>query len=419
MKTTSSNSRGRATRAVFAASIASLALVVAACSPAPTDGAVKGANGSEKTPTTIEGGTIKNPSVVAPPTTAPQGTDKPGTEKPGTDNGMPGTPTQPSMPTTPAQPSPGGNPGLAVDVSRIPAARPGVGSPRIGAAQYSKRAGDGSAQFRVNCLFSHMGFNDPVVFPGRANASHLHIFFGNTSVDSTTTPESVRSSGNSTCAGGTANRSSYWAPAVIDTATGAPVISDANQTDRDHFLQVYYKTGYDGVLPATVRNFPVGLRMIAGTASSTSPQQRIVSYSCTEGSAAQVPQQASFPQCAPGQLFIMSVLFPQCWDGVNLDSPDHKSHMAYGAGWPDKGCPSSHPVPLAQITQNFRYRVPAGGMANWRLSSDMYSGPAGYSGHADWMNGWDPAVFQRVIDNCYRGGFDCQMNLLGDGQALL
>jgi hypothetical protein len=47
-----------------------------------------------------------------------------------------------------------------------------------------------------------------------------------------------------------------------------------------------------------------------------------------------------------------------------------------------------------------------------------YEGPAGYSGHADWMNGWDPAVFQRVVDNCYRGGFDCQMNLLGDGQEL-
>ena len=53
---------------------------------------------------------------------------------------------------------------------------------------------------------------------------------------------------------------------------------------------------------------------------------------------------------------VMSIMFPQCWDGVNLDSPNHKSHMAYGAGWPDKGCPSTHPVPLAQITQNFRYR---------------------------------------------------------------
>ncbi len=263
-----------------------------------------------------------------------------------------------------------------------------------------------------------MRFDDPLVMPGRPGATHLHIFFGNSAVDAFSTPESVRTTGSSTCTGGTANRTAYWAPAVIDTATGAPVMSQANATDRENFLQVYYKSGYDGVLPRTINNFPVGLRMIAGSASSTSPQDRRVAYACNGPGGPAVYPQASFPRCAPGQLFIMSVDFPQCWDGVNLDSPDHKSHMAYGAGWPDKGCPSSHPVPLASITQNFRYRVPAGGMATWRLSSDMYEGPAGYSGHADWMNGWDQSVFQKVVDNCYRQGRDCQMNLLGDGTAL-
>ena len=345
-----------------------------------------------------------------PPPTAGGKAPKPAPTTPGP------TPTAPA-PTTP--PTGGAHPGVAVDRSSIPAARAGIGVPRIAAAGYSKSAGDGSAQFRINCSYSHMGFNDPIVFPGQSGASHLHIFFGNTAVDANTTPESVRSAGNSTCTGGTANRSAYWAPAVIDTATGRPVISDANQTDREHFLQVYYKTGYDGVVPSTVRNFPTGLRMIAGSATSTGPQSRIVTYSCNNDAGVQLTTGTSFPRCSPGQIMVMSIMFPQCWDGVNLDSPNHKSHMAYGAGWPDKGCPSTHPVPLAQITQNFRYRVPAGGMANWRLASDMYNGPAGYSGHADWMNGWDPAVFQRVVDNCYRGGFDCRMNLLGDGQALI
>ena len=307
----------------------------------------------------------------------------------------------------------GSMPGVAVDASAIPAARGGVSVQRVVPATYPKTAGDGSAAFRVNCGFSHMAFDDPIVFPGRSGASHLHIFFGNTGVDASSTPESVRSTGASTCTGGTANRSSYWAPAVIDTRTGAPVLSDANPVDREHFLQVYYKSGYDGVAPATVQNFPVGLRMIAGSATSTGPQDGVVRYHCDDGAIS-----SGFPQCRPGEILTMSIEFPQCWDGVNLDSPNHKSHMAYGAGWPDRGCPSSHPVPLAQITQNFRYRVPASGMSTWRLSSDMYEGRAGYSAHADWMNGWDPAVFQRVVDNCYRGGYDCRMNLLGDGYVL-
>jgi len=34
------------------------------------------------------------------------------------------------------------------------------------------------------------------------------------------------------------------------------------------------------------------------------------------------------------------------------------------------------------------------------------------------MNGWEAPTFQRVVANCYRGGFDCQMNLLGDGDEL-
>ena len=47
-----------------------------------------------------------------------------------------------------------------------------------------------------------------------------------------------------------------------------------------------------------------------------------------------------------------TITFPTCWDGVNVDSPDHKSHVAY----PERGtfestgpCPASHPVKLPQL----------------------------------------------------------------------
>lgn len=46
-----------------------------------------------------------------------------------------------------------------------------------------------------------------------------------------------------------------------------------------------------------------------------------------------------------------TVIFPSCWDGKNLDSPDHKSHVAYsnsgGLGTPN--CPSTHPVAIPQV----------------------------------------------------------------------
>jgi len=52
-----------------------------------------------------------------------------------------------------------------------------------------------------------------------------------------------------------------------------------------------------------------------------------------------------------------NILYPTCWDGVNLDSPDHKSHVAYPKNGPalftgssvGGDCPSTHPVKIPQI----------------------------------------------------------------------
>ena len=37
--------------------------------------------------------------------------------------------------------------------------------------------------------------------------------------------------------------------------------------------------------------------------------------------------------------------FQSCWDGVNVDSPDHKSHVAYMSGGPDSGSCSDPKFP--------------------------------------------------------------------------
>lgn len=299
--------------------------------------------------------------------------------------------------------------GQPVNIRRIPAKATGFNNTRIRPATYTKFRSDGVGAMRINCSLSHMNFDDPIVFPGRILSTHLHAYFGNTNVDGKSTSASIASTGNSTCTGGTVNRSAYWAPAMIDTNTGAPVMPWG-----DNALQVYYKTGYRGVPSNRVQNFPAGLRMIAGNSKATSAQPGgYVSYHCDLAGGR---PQASFPNCRPGDRLVMAVEFPQCWDGRNLDSANHKSHMAYGT-W-GVGCPASHPVPLTSIIQNFRYPVPAGGMAGWKLASDMYNGPGGFSGHADWWNGWHAPTFQRVVTNCFQGGYDCSMNLLGDGQMM-
>jgi hypothetical protein len=38
------------------------------------------------------------------------------------------------------------------------------------------------------------------------------------------------------------------------------------------------------------------------------------------------------PICAPTAQIVRQVTFADCWDGVHLDSPDHKAHLANGSG---------------------------------------------------------------------------------------
>lgn len=303
-----------------------------------------------------------------------------------------------------------------IDNARIPSAAVGFSSARIQASNDTpKQNTDGTGQFRFTCDFSHMSYDDPIVFPGKQGAAHLHTFFGNTGINYASTQESIEKSGNSTCAGGTANRTGYWVPAVIDTKDGTPV--------KPSDILVYYKSD---LLPgATTKPFPAGLRMVAGDMRSTGPQDG-TDWGCSAPDGTELVKGAkSIPaNCPAGSTIISTIEFPMCWDGVNLDSPDHKSHMAFQVWNNDKRivqCPASHPVQVPTLTEKIRYLVTdEGASARWRLSSDNYSKdlPGGFSIHADWFNGWDPKVQAIWLKNCLQAARDCHGYLLGDGTTL-
>lgn len=270
-----------------------------------------------------------------------------------------------------------------------------------------------TASFRTACGFSHMNFDDPIVYPGQSGASHLHAYFGNTDVDANSTASSIANSGNSTCAGGALNRTGYWVPAVLDARTEKPIKPD--------YAIVYYKSG--GIPPESIKAMPDGLRMIGGNANvnETGSNNPHVKWHCTgstgrgQDTAAQIPT-----DCERGGALKLAVEFPQCWDGKNLDSADHKSHMAYHREGATK-CPPSHPVPIPKITMNVRYSVTApNDLRYWRLASDMYDSslPGGMSAHSDWFNGWDRDTVQTFLDNCFSPARDCGTDNLNNGTGL-
>jgi hypothetical protein len=318
--------------------------------------------------------------------------------------------------------------GCEPDWTTVPPSVRGADGPRqVAEYGYAPTNTNNDASVRIECHWKEAGKFDPIVFPGQSNVGHAHEFFGGDVDPNTTDPTGA----NSTCNGGTLNSTAYWVPMMVRSDTW-----DGSGFDRVPFavgsylmpLQVYYKSAYDGVLANDVDQwFPRGLKIIAGTSSATSPQPiSVVQWGCiSSGDVTSVVngiwERTSIPKdCPPGRIIQARIQFPQCWDGRNLDSPDHKSHMSYAVGWPDQGCPTSHPVALPKIEEFFRWRVGPEGATNYRLVTDVYnSSEAGYSLHADWLNGWDPAVGQAAYDNCYvPQARDCRMNLyapVGDG----
>lgn len=284
--------------------------------------------------------------------------------------------------------------------------------PRIVAAQPAAPSGDGSGNFRIQCGVSHHVADDPIVRPNQPSGSHMHAFAGNTAVDAYSTATSIRTTGESTCHGGTLNRSGYWIPSLYD--------ADGRILPLDPW-HVYYKHGT--VDPASVRPMPQGLRMVAGNAAATSAQPlETVRLSCGTTPIRRAEDFSSaMPACAQGDFVAMSVIFPQCWTGRELDSSDHTSHMAYAqhVGQPWHVCPATHPVPLPQITVNLHQVVrEARGSAGWRLSSDHTGQPGGQTLHSDWFDGWDPAVVETFVAHCIHRRLDCSGGNLGDGTAL-
>ena len=285
--------------------------------------------------------------------------------------------------------------------------------------------GDGTGNFRTHCEESHISNDDPLVHPGQSGAAHQHVFFGFRKTDANTTINNLENTKEpSTCEGIALNQSAYWVPTLF--------AADGTRIEYKEVL-FYYKSGYH--LPGNVIQAPPeGLVMISG--HDMSQPQDVVSakYRC-ESWEAPLPQFDEgdpmdhvpyLPKCKVGDLLEFRVVFPQCWDGVNLTSKDHRSHMSYpiAAEVPFTGtgrCPDSHPIAIPEISYKFAVEVTkdTGTSDKWYLSSDMReSNPNGSSLHGDWMNGWDSDIMDLIIKNCINPGYDCNVGLLGDGTRL-
>ena len=85
--------------------------------------------------------------------------------------------------------------------------------------------------------------------------------------------------------------------------------------------------------------------------------------------------------------FRMQVFFPMCWDGRNLDSPDHHSHVAYPTDYNGGDCPSTHPVRLPGVFFEAFYSVDQFPHGQGTQPFVLANGdPTGYGFHGDFVS---------------------------------
>lgn len=254
------------------------------------------------------------------------------------------------------------------------------------------------------------------------------MFFGNTMADANSTYESLRTTGESTC-NNKLNRSAYWMPAMMN-GHGKVVLPQT--------ITIYYKRWPDSDPVCQTGKgcvaLPRGLRYLFGRSMQGIGKQDRVYFYCDGGSTGAhfetLPEAAKV--CPVGAKLIAKVTAPDCWDGVNLDSPDHRSHMSYGINVAGRAaCPSTHPYRIARFEIGAIYVVDetldrSGDLSTsrptWHFSSDRMEGMtpqiAGSTFHADWYGAWDDDALQAWTDHCINKKLNCSGGDLGNGQKL-
>lgn len=267
-----------------------------------------------------------------------------------------------AAPSTPAELAPPGSRGEPGRPSATQSARNGL----------TRRE---SINFSSKCKLARQAADDPIVYPRMPGASHPHDFFGSRTTNAFSTHDTLR--GSETTCHLDGDSSAYWVPAL--SVSGARVAPTS--------VTAYYRPGAKD--HRTIEPFPPGLKVIAFDAARAR-------WLCLGGAEAEV--HTSAPTCAEGRYLGMRIVFPDCWDAVYLDVPDHRAHMAYASS---KGCPASHPAPVPQLTLDVRYDTTRGGAVTL--------GEPGHAvePHGDFINAWDPGTLKRHITDCINAGAHC------------
>ncbi|KAJ7825954.1 hypothetical protein B0H13DRAFT_2214807, partial [Mycena leptocephala] len=242
---------------------------------------------------------------------------------------------------------------------------------------------------------------DPIVNPGKVSG-HVHTIVGGSNFRVNTTTAFLRQS-QCTSSPIKEDKSNYWAPTLyfqwsngsFTSVNGSPVM--------------YYLFSDT---PGVTTPFPDDFRMLSGTPTlrsynASSYAQQAVTFLCLDFSGTSTKHNELPTGSCPSGIRAQ-INFPSCWDGVNSDSADHKSHVAYLSGGPDSGtcADKNYPKTLPRIFMEMYLDTASFDSVRSQAKNPsqpfVYSmgDPTGYGYHADFIFGWDKGVLDNVVNKC-------------------
>jgi hypothetical protein len=335
-------------------------------------------------------------------------------------------------------------------------------------ADVGSSLGGAEAKLRFFCNISHLNYDDPILNFGQPGAAHLHHFYGNTMTSAVSTYQTLRTTGDGTCAGRYANRTGYWIPAMINGRTGQVVKPRALEfyyhiAPNSRFLTQPTPGEYEHATcppPPDIAcpeyaphpRMPRGLTAIAGINPSTGvarsgttmtwrcnnilgafkvgpPASSTFIYDPANTSAGMGLCTTSDDGNSSNTYMLTAVItFQVCWDGATLNTTD-VSHLD-GQHNPGIGvtlCHAAHPYLIPEVTAFISYdHSGPDDFKDWYLSSDRHNGATwrlGETMHADAYWAWDDSVMNTIStyiwsNNGVEQHRTTNNGVLGDGTRL-
>jgi Domain of unknown function (DUF1996) len=248
----------------------------------------------------------------------------------------------------------------------------------------------------------HRNSDNFMTSPGKRNgAQHVHDYVGNLSTDAFSTAESLAAA-DTTCTNG--DKSTYFWVVLRNTdAKGADAAADGGGLDGN-FGEILRPTKvqlqFRGNPTSPVTAMPHHLMILTGDAKAATNggAHANTGWTCT---GFENRTTTKYPLCPQGSQLVRTLDFPSCWDGKNLDSANHRTHIVFPQR--DGSC-SDGKVAVPQLRITLTYDLPAG--SGFALDSFPEQQHNPVTDHADFVNLMPTPVMEQAV-NCINTGQTC------------